>query len=347
MTSSATLPADRPVRWGIVATGGIAAQMARDLRDTDDAELVAVASRSQERADAFAAEHGVPRAHGDYRALLEDDEVDVLYVATPHRQHHAVALAALEAGTPMLVEKAFTMTEAGAREVLDAANARGVFVMEGMWSRFLPLLAHVREVVRDGRIGEVRSVSADLGLIRPQAEWDRLWDPEQGGGALHDLGVYPISFVDWFLGAPESITTTGVVGPTGVETDAAALLTYASGAHAVVQCSMVSPLAGAASIVGTAGRIDVAPRLHHPSRAVLHREGEEPQTLTADGDLAMTGHGFVHEVLEVGRCLREGLTESPVMPWSDSLAVMQVLTRMRADLGVETHEADAASVGLA
>lgn len=342
---SAPLPADRPVRWGIVATGGIATQMARDLRDTDDAELVAVGSRSTERSEAFAAEHDVPRAHGSYRAIIEDPDVDVLYLATPHRQHHAVARAALEAGRPLLVEKAFTMTEAGAQDLFDVAARRDTFVMEAMWSRFLPLLAHVRALVADGAIGEVRSVSADLGLIRPQAEWDRLWDPAQGGGAILDLGVYPISFVQWFLGQPSGIHTTGTIGATGVETDAAALLTYDSGAHAVVQCSMVSPLAGAASVVGSAGRIDVAPRLHHPSRAVLHREGAEPEELLAEGDLAMTGHGFVHEVLEVNRCLRAGALESPVMPWADTLAVQRIMERVLIDLGVRVDEDDTVDLG--
>ncbi|MDQ3113875.1 MAG: Gfo/Idh/MocA family oxidoreductase [Actinomycetota bacterium] len=333
-----TVPPARPVRWGIVATGGIAATMARDLGDVDDAVRHAVASRDRLRAQAFAEEHGFARAYGAYEELLADPDVDVVYVATPHRQHHAVALAAIEAGKPILVEKAFTVTVAGAADVLDLARECGVFAMEAMWTRFLPIVSRIRELVAGGAVGEVRSLSADLGFVREMDRWDRLWDKDQGGGAVLDLGVYPISFAQMILGDPVRVQVTGAIGPTGVETGAGLLLDHALGARAMIDCSMVTPLAGRVSITGTGGRIDIPPRFHHPARALLVREGAEPEELRAEGELATVGHGFAHQVREVQRCLRAGLLESPVMPRADTLSVMRTMESALRGLGVEHSE---------
>ena len=335
-TAAASL--DRPIRWGIVATGGIAQTMARDLGDVDDAVRFAVASRDRARAQAFADEHGFAKAYGSYEELLADPEVDVVYVATPHRQHHAVAIAAIEAGKPMLVEKAFTVTLAGAKDVLDRARDHGVFVMEAMWTRFMPIIGRVRELVADGAIGEARSITADLGFVRELNEWDRLWKKDVGGGAILDLGVYPISFAQMIFGDPVRIDVAGAVGPTGVETEAGLLLEQADGTRAMVECSMVTPLAGQVSIAGTGGRIDIPPRFHHAERVVLTREGAEPEEILAEGELAMDGHGFAHQVREVQRCLRTGLIESPVMPWADTLSVMSTMETALHALGIEHTE---------
>ena len=324
------------LRWGIAGPGRIARGIARDLTTVvDDCELVAVGSRSEERAAAFAAELAPgARAHGSYAALLADEEVDVVYVATPHRQHAAIARAAIEAGKALLVEKAFTCTYAGAQEVAELARARGVFVMEAMWTRFAPLVVRLRELIADGAIGEVRAVHADLGVVKPVDPADRLWDPAQGGGAILDLGVYPVSFAHMLLGPPTGVRVHGTIGPTGVEQDTALLLEHPGGEWALLDVSLRMPLAGAAAVVGTHGRIDVHPRFHHPTRMVLTRPGREPETIEA----GLLGGGYAHELIEVRDCLAAGRTESAVMPMSATLEVMAVLDRALRELGIEQSE---------
>jgi predicted dehydrogenase len=172
-------------------------------------------------------------------------------------------------------------------------------------------------------------------------EWDRLWNKDVGGGAVLDLGVYPISFAQMLLGDPTRVEVAGAIGPTGVETEAGLLLEYGSGTRAMVECSMVSPLPGRVSIAGTGGRIDIPPRFHHAERATLLREGAAPVELKAEGELAMDGHGFAHQVREVQRCLRAGLLESPVMPWADTVSVMRTMEIALHALGIEhTEDAD-------
>ncbi len=194
------------IRWGVVGPGRIAEKVVEDFAVVDGARAVAVASRSLDRARAFAARHGIERAHGSYADILADPEVDVLYVATPHPQHHAIALGALRAGKALLIEKAFTATTAGAAEIVDVARETGVFVMEAMWTRFQPAIVAVRDLIADGAIGEVRSVQADLGVAREYDPSDRLFDPALGGGALLDLGVYVVSFAQMVLGTPERVS---------------------------------------------------------------------------------------------------------------------------------------------
>lgn len=332
--------ADRPVRWGVVGPGRIAANVMRDLAAMPDGQLHAVASRSPERAAAFAAEHGAAVSYGSYAELLADPDVDVVYVATPHRQHHGIALAAIEAGKHLLVEKAFTVTLAGACEVVDRARARGVFVMEAMWTRFQPAVVRLRELVAEGAIGEVRSVRADLGLRVPFDPADRLWDPAQGGGALLDLGVYPTSWLQMVLGGtPAALDVAGVTGPNGVDAESTLLWRTDDGRHGVGTCSLLSPLPGQAAVFGTEGWIEVPPRFHHPDRVVLHRTaGGRSVESSEEVVRPATGTGYSHELDEVHRCLRGGLTESPTMPLDDTLAVMSVLEQSLHTLGVRFDE---------
>ena len=328
------------LRWGIAGPGRIARGIARDLQIVEGCELVAVGSRSLARAEAFAAEFAEPgsgaRAHGSYRELLADDDVDVVYVSTPHRQHAAIARAALAAGKAVLVEKSFTCTLAGAQGVVDAAREHRRFAMEAMWTRFAPLVVRMRELTADGAIGDVRAVHADLGVVKPVDPLDRLWDPAQGGGALLDVGVYPVAFAQMLLGTPDSVQVRGMLGPTGVEQDAALLLGWDDGRWAMLDCSLRMPLAGAAAIVGTAGRIDVLPRFHHPTELVLSRVGAEPERVTAP----LVGGGYSHELVEVRDRIAAGETESAVMPLADTLAVMGVLEQSLHALGVHLTEDD-------
>ena len=336
---------DRPVRWGVVGPGRIAAGVMGDLAAMPGGELHAVASRSAGRARAFADSHGARVSYGSYVELLGDPDVDVVYIATPHRQHHGIALAAIEAGKHLLVEKAFTVTLAGAQEVVDAARARGVFVMEAMWTRFQPAVVRLREALADGAVGEVRSVSADLGLRVPFDPGDRLWDPSQGGGALLDLGVYPASWLQMVLGgAPGSLEVAGVLGQNGVDAESTLLWRAQDGRHGVGTCSLLSPLPGRASVFGTEGWIEVPPRFHHPGGFLIHRTGGGRSVESTEEVVApATGAGYSHELDEVHRCLAEGLTESPTMPLDDTLAVMSALEQALHALGVH-HDEDPAAL---
>jgi predicted dehydrogenase len=323
------------IRWGIVGPGRIAESVLPDFAHVPHARPVAVASRSQDRADAFAARHGLDRAHGSYASILTDPDVDVLYVATPHPQHHAFALAALRAGKALLVEKSFTATTAGATEVVDVARQTGVFAMEAMWTRFQPAVVALRELVADGAIGEVRSVQADLGVSRDYDPEDRLFALELGGGALLDLGVYVVSFAQMLLGTPQRVVATGSLFPSGADAEAGILLGYDDGRTATLLTSLRNALPGQARVFGTAGWIDVLPRFHHPDTIVLHRAGAEPETITRPP----TGVGYAHELIEVTECLRAGRSESAVMPLADTLAVQDVLGQAAEQLGVRHTEA--------
>ncbi|MCW2695867.1 MAG: putative oxidoreductase [Modestobacter sp.] len=329
---------NREIRWGIVGPGRIADNVVRDFAVVDDARVVAVASRSADRARTFADRHGVERTHGSYAGILADPEVDVLYIATPHPQHHAVALGALRAGKAVLVEKAFTATTAGATEVVELARRTGIFAMEAMWTRFQPAVVRLRELVAEGAIGEVRSVQADLGVQREFDPADRLFARELGGGALLDLGVYVVSFAQMLLGTPDSVTAVGSRFPTGVDAEAALLLGYADGRSATLTTSLRNSLPGQARVFGTAGWIDVLPRFHHPQAIVLHRPGSSPETINRP----QLGTGYAHELIEVTRCLQAGRTESAVMPLADTLAVQDVLEQAAGQLGVSFAEDPAA-----
>ncbi|GHE68410.1 Gfo/Idh/MocA family protein [Streptomyces capitiformicae] len=333
---------DGRVRWGILATGGIAAAFTADLVDLPDAEVVAVASRSEESAKAFAERFGIPRAYGSWSALAEDGDVDVVYVATPHSAHRAAAGMCLEAGRNVLCEKPFTLNVREAEELVGLARERGRFLMEAMWMYCNPLVRRLTEVVRDGAIGDVRTVQADFGLaghLLPEARngilppSHRLRDPAQGGGALLDLGVYPVSFAQLLLGEPSDVTGRAVLSDEGVDLQTGALLSWESGAIASVHCSIVGGTATSASVTGSQGRIDIPNGFFYPDRFVLHQDGREPQTFTAD-PADGPRNSFRHEAGEVMRALRAGETESPLVPLDGTLAVMRTLDAIRDRVGV-------------
>jgi predicted dehydrogenase len=331
---TSVVPVTAEIRWGIVGPGRIAENVIADFPHVEGARPVAVASRSEERGADFARRHGLERSYGSYAGILADPDVDVLYVATPHPQHHAVALGAVDAGKALLIEKTFTATTAGAAEVVERARARDVFVMEAMWTRFQPAVVALRELVAEGAIGEVRSVQADLGVAREYDPRDRLFALELGGGALLDLGVYVVSFAQMLLGTPDTVAVTGSRFPTGVDAEAALLLGWADGRSATLTTSLRHPTPGQARVFGTTGWIDVLPRFHHPDTIVLHRDGAEPETLTRPA----TGTGYAHELAEVTACLQAGRTESAVMPLADTLAVQAVLEQAAGQLGVRHAE---------
>lgn len=321
------------VRWGILATGGIAAAFTADLVDLPDAEVVAVASRTEASAKAFADRFGIERAYGDWAALAEDADIDVVYIATPHSAHRAAAGLCLTAGRNVLCEKAFTLNAHEAGELVALARERGSFLMEAMWMYCNPLVRRLKALIDDGAIGEVRSVQADFGLAGPFPPSHRLRDPAQGGGSLLDLGVYPVSFAQLLLGEPADVAARATLSDEGVDLQTGALLSFDSGALASVHCSIVGGTATSASVTGSQGRIDIPYGFFFPDRFVLHRDGRDPEEFTAD-PADGPRNSLRHEASEVMRALRAGETESPLVPLDGTLAVMRTLDAIRDRIGV-------------
>ncbi|MDL4812994.1 Gfo/Idh/MocA family protein [Actinomadura opuntiae] len=323
---------DSPLRWGILGTGGIAAVFTEDVLRLPDHEVVAVGSRSHGTAAAFAERYGIPRAHGSYADLAADGGVDVVYVATPHPMHYEPARQCLEAGRAVLVEKPFTTGAADAEKLVALARERGVFAMEAMWTRFSPLVRRLRELVAEGAIGDVTAVYADFSITSAYDPAHRLWSPELGGGALLDLGCYPLSFAWPLLGAPASVQATTSPAPTGVDANTGILLGYASGAVALLHCGLRGDSPHAATVVGTRGRIDVASPFYRPASMTVVRTGGDPEVLTAD----IEGHGYTYQAQEVARCLRAGLTESPLMPLDETVAILRTIDEITSRFGQST-----------
>ncbi len=355
----------RNLRWGILGTGRAARDFARGLRFVPRAEARAVASRSAERGEAFARRAGVARVYAGYEALLGSGEVDAVYVATPAHRHREDCLSSLRAGVPILCEKPFAIDAGEAREVVDAARAAGVFCMEAMWMRCIPLVQRAREIARSGEIGEVRRVTADFGMA--DAPSARTFSRELGGGALLERGVYGVSLAHWLLGEPESVWARAEVGASGVDERTTAVLAHPGGAESIVTASLRERSGNEAWIVGTCGRVRIHEFFFRPERLTLDRFPEP--TDAGDGDVrrdglrarlgesrllrgarlraerllprlgaagsreiveAIDGNGYNYEAAEVARCLGAGRVESPLMPWSDTLAVMQTLDAIRA-----------------
>jgi predicted dehydrogenase len=314
------------LRWGVIGTGGIAAVFAADLALTDSGRVVAVGSRSIERAEAFALRFAVPNRHGSYESLVADPDVDAVYVATPHPMHRADAELALRAGKPVLLEKPFTVTAAEARELVALAREQGLFLMEAMWTRFLPHVRRIRELLAEGALGEIVTVTADHGQWFPEDAEHRIFAPALAGGALLDLGVYPVAFASMVLGKPQEIRAIVTPAFTGVDGQTSMLFRYASGAHAVLTCTLAAKSPTRAAIVGTQARIEVEGDFYAPSSFTLTtRDGEQ---VVSDGH--QEGRGLRFEADEVARCLSEGLLESPLMPLDESVAIMETMEAVLA-----------------
>jgi predicted dehydrogenase len=320
------------VRWGIVATGGIAATFAADLRLLPDAAVVAVGSRRQETADAFARELDVPRAFATYEELVTDDQVDAVYVSTPHPGHHDAAMLAIEAGKAVLVEKPFTMDAAEAGRLVAAARSHGVFLMEAMWTRFLPHVVRLREILAAGSLGEVTTVTAEHGQWFAHDPQHRLFAPDLGGGALLDLGIYPVSFASMVLGTPNRVTAASDPAFTGVDATTSAVLQHDGGAQAVVTCSLRAAGVNAAAVTGTEARVEIDPVWYAPTTMrLVGPDGSVVETF--DEPVAGSGHRF--QAAEVGRCLAAGLLESDVMPLDETVAIMATLDEVRRQVGLD------------
>jgi predicted dehydrogenase len=319
---------DGPIRWGILGTGSIARTFAADLLLLPGHEVAAVGSRAPHTAETFAAAFGIPRMYGSYAELAADEAVDVVYVATPHNGHLAAARLCLEAGRAALVEKPLTPSAAEAETLVAVARERGLFLLEGMWTRFNPLIVKLRELVADGAIGEVTGVYADFCWAPPYDPANRFYSPELAGGALLDLGVYPVSFTWMLLGRPATVQARAALAPTGVDANTGILFGYDSGALALLHCGLTAESPQRATVIGTRGRIEIPALFYRPTAMTLHRTGAEPETFELD----LEGNGFTYEAEEVAHCLRTGLLESPHLPLDESIAILRTVDEIAAQL---------------
>lgn len=323
--------AKRKIRWGIMGAGWISGKFADDLKKLDDAELVAVASQSQERAQAFAERHGIPHAYGSYDEFLNHEDIDIVYIGTLHPMHKDGALRSLRAGKAVLCEKPFMMNAEEAEEVIRVAREQGLFLMEAMWTRYLPPIVQTRKWIEEGHIGEVKAVTANFSFDIGFQPEHRLLNKALGGGSLLDAGIYPISFASMVFGSqPQKISSTAYIGETGVDERFSALFEYDGHRTAQLNAGVRLRMRNEAYIYGSEGFIHLPDFL--ASREVyLHRADNVIATFK---DQRRT-HGYDFEAAEAMRCLREGRLESEIMPLDETLAIMRTMDAMRAEWGLE------------
>jgi predicted dehydrogenase len=321
---------DGTIGWGILATGGIAGAFTRDLI-AHGHRVTAVGSRSLASAEAFAATHGIPHAHGSYEDLAADPNVDVIYIATPHNLHSENATLALEHGKHILVEKSFTLTQAEASNVVELGLRTGLVVVEAMWTRFLPHMAHVRKLIADGRLGDIRSLHADHTQNLPREETHRINNPHLAGGALLDLGIYPISFAHDVLGEPIDIDAHATFTQSGVDASVATILTHENGAMSTSFSSLQTRGPNRAAILGTEGRIEIADTWYAPTTVSLY---DARNSLIDVYDQPVSGRGMQFQAAEVERVIRDGNQRSPLITPEESVTIMRTMDAIRAKIGL-------------
>ncbi|WP_022836516.1 Gfo/Idh/MocA family protein [Salisaeta longa] len=319
------------IRWGILGTGRIASDVTHDLKRLSAADVVAVGSRKAATADAFADRFDIPHRHASYAALVEDPAVDVVHIATPHVFHATHAMRAIEAGKAVLCEKPLALNASEADRLIASARAHNVFLMEALWTRFLPVMHRVRTLLSDGAVGAVQAMQATIGAPTPFDPRHRLYDPALGGGALLDLGIYPIALAFDVLGPPDAHTSTAALAPTGVDAQCGAVFSYNSGAQAVWHASLRADLGRTCSIAGPDGRLEGTRAWWKGAPFTWTRADGTTQRIAAPFE----GNGYQFEARHVMRCLREGRTESPVLPLDESRAMAAVMDALRAGWGVE------------
>ena len=318
------------IGWGILATGGIAAAFTKDLR-VAGLTVAAVGSRRQESADDFGERYGIPNRHGSYEALVADPAVDVVYISTPHSHHAEAAVLALEAGKHVLVEKPFTLTADEARRVTALAAEKSLLVLEAMWTRFLPHMLRLHEILAAGTLGDVRTVLADHNQDTPKDPEHRMNNPELGGGALLDLGVYPVSFAIDVLGAPTSVAANAAFTETGVDRQTAILLEHSGGRQSVLHTALDTRGPNRAAVIGTLGRIEIDAVWYSPTTFTVF---DHTGAIVERYETRITGRGMQFQALEVERLIRAGATASPRLSPAESVLVMDVLDEIRRRIGL-------------
>ena len=324
----------KKIRWGILGCGRIARKFAADLKLVDDAELIAVGARALSTAEAFASDFPSKHIHGSYEALVSDPEVDVIYVATPHALHHQHVMLCLKHKKAVLCEKAFAINYRQAKEMIDFANAQNTFIMEAFWTRLLPHYLKMKDMIAEGKIGSIKFINAEFGFKPTPPFPPRLYDPSLGGGALLDIGVYPIFLALDLLGKPDQIDAAMTPASTGVDEQCAIRFTYKGGAIAHLFCSLSSNLATGADIAGDQGRIRMTHRFHGPTTLLEYYSGIVDTRETVPFEKA-SGNGYEYEARHVNECLKKNLIESPVITHHHTLLTMQTLDTIRAKVGIK------------
>lgn len=320
------------IRWGILGCGRIAHRFVTSASATTNAGVLAAASNTPGRAALFATEHGLDSHYQSYEELLGSSDIDAVYVANTHNLHHQTMKSALNAGKHVLCEKPFTVTAAEARDVVALAHRQDLFLMEGMWTRFLPAIEKARTWLQAGEIGEVRQLRADFGFRKPIDPADRLFNPRLAGGALLDAGIYPISFSSMVMNSsPDSIHAVADIGITGVDESSAYLFTYEGGTIALLSSAIRARLACSVDIVGSKGRIHIPPRFHAARRAELY--GEHGSKTIFEHEFR-DEHSFSFEIEAVSAAIHEGKREHEIMPLRESVALMETMDIVRSRIGI-------------
>jgi len=328
----------KKIKWGILGCGRIAGKFASDLRLVEDAELVALGSRSMEKARAFAETYPAKNIYGSYEQLAADPDVNAIYIATPHSHHHEHTLLCLQHHKAVLCEKAFAINARQASEMIAAARNKKVFLMEALWSRFLPHFDVVKKMIEGGRIGKLMSMQVNFGFKPADPVPQRLFDPKLGGGTLLDIGIYNVFFVHAFMGIPDEIQAIMKPAPSGVDEQLAVQFRYNDGRVAQLLSSFSSNLGTEADIAGDAGRIRLHNRFYEPSTSISYFP-DRYDSLQSIPFPKEQGWGYQYQVRHVHDCLHQGLTESPVMTLDYSLELMTLMDRIRGIAGIR-YEAD-------
>ena len=316
-------------KWGILGPGGIARAFAKDLQLLDGHEVAAVGSRTLSNAQEFAKSFG-GTAYGSYEELVADPTVDAIYVATPHPSHKDNVISALNAGKPVLCEKPFAVNAHEAREMVLAAEKNGVALMEAMWARFLPHYAHVREIIASGVLGQILTVQADHGQRLADRNIPRLIEPSLAGGALLDLGIYPVSFAHMILGNPSKITASSVLTDKGVDGQTSMIFDYADGAQAILNTTMIEQTPCRAVVAGVNGWLEIDRTFYNPtSMRVTLSDGSVTQYPNT-----YTGHGLREEAEAFKKLVLSGQTQSELLSWKDTVDIMQTLDAVRSHIGL-------------
>jgi predicted dehydrogenase len=321
------------IKWGILGTGRIAGKFASDLRFAEGCELIAVGSRSQESADKFANEFSVKDRHASYEELVQNPEVDVIYIATPHNLHYENTLLCLNHGKAVLCEKPFAINTRQALAMINLAMEKKVFLMEALWTKFHPHFIKIQQMISKGLLGDIRSVLINFGFKPVAPVNPRLYEPELGGGTIMDIGIYNVFMAMSILGKPDHIDAVMTPALTGVDEQCAILFRYKNGAMAQLFSSFSSNLATEADISGTKGRIRLTSKFYEPSTTIEFYEGRDnpKQIIPVEKE---EGDGYQYEARHVNECLRNGLTESPVIPFADTILLMETLDKIRQIAGV-------------
>ncbi len=313
------------IKWGILGSGKIAHKFVNDLKRLEDAEVFAVGSRTIEKATAFSQEFGIPKKYGSFEELLKDADVQIIYVATPHHAHKEDVMMCLRAGKAVLCEKPFTINADETEEIIKYARESKLFLMEAMWTRFLPAIVKLRELLKSGIIGDIRQVKADFGF---RCEWNpenRLLNPELGGGALLDVGIYVISFAAMIFGvSPSKISTMPYIGSTGIDEQFSATLGFDEGKMAILTGAVRTKTPQDAWVIGTEGYIHI-PDFWHAKSIILYLQGKPAESF----DMPFESLGYQYEASEAMNCLREGKLESDIMSLNETLTIMKIMDNIR------------------